>query len=144
MRFYSKYINNVEENLDTLNKCEKDIFGTIYMKDPAKLESDWWICYCDGEIAGFCGITFYPKIQKPAAFLCLSGVYKEYRGFGLQRRFIKIRENFAAKNGYNRVITYTSYDNIPSANNLIRSGYLLYIPPQEWGVRHGLYFERYI
>lgn len=107
-----------------------------------KVGSYWWLAYMDDEPIAFAGLTPYDYITKPAAFLSRAGVLPKARGHGIQKRLIRARERTAKKDGYNRVITYTSYDNIISANNLIKCGYLLYTPNNLWGVKNGLYFEK--
>src|SRR5690606_12167737 len=95
------------KDIDLIHQIEKEIFEYNYYSKEYKKDSHWWITWDGEDIAGFAGLTFYPNIKKPAAFLCASGVYKEYRGNGLQRKYIKLREKFALKWGYTRIITYT-------------------------------------
>lgn len=109
-----------------------------------KIGSYWWVAYDSEEPIGFAGMTVYNYIEKPASFLSRVGVLPKARGYGLQRRFIRTRERMSKKLGFNRIITYSSYENIISANNLIKCGYYLYTPDSEWGVKNGLYFEKVI
>jgi RimJ/RimL family protein N-acetyltransferase len=67
---------------------------------------------------------------------------EEARGRGLQRRLIKARVDFAHKIGMQRLITYTHVSNVPSINNLIRSGFTLYDPPKGWAEDDFLYWEK--
>lgn len=121
-----------------LSKIDKYLFEG---SPPALKEgSYWWIAYCDDEVVGFAGLTYYPHLS--SAFLSRVGVLPEYRGLGLQRRFIRVRERQSVKDGYSRIVSYTSYDNVASANNLIKCGYRLYIPKFYWGVRNALYLKR--
>lgn len=107
-----------------------------------KVGSYWWIAYLDDEPVGFAGLTPYDYIAKPACFLSRAGVLSKARGLGIHKRLILAREKLARKIGYNRIITYTSYENIISANNLIKRGYKLYWPETDWGIKNGLYFEK--
>jgi GNAT superfamily N-acetyltransferase len=121
-----------------LNQIDKRLFddSPLAMKEG----SYWWLAYCGKEVVGFAGLTYYPQLS--SAFLSRVGVLPEYRGLGLQRRFIKARERQSVKDGYFRIVSYTSYDNVASANNLIKCGYRLYIPKFYWGVRNALYLLR--
>lgn len=121
-----------------LNKIDKQLFDGSPLA--LKEGSYWWLAYCGKEVVGFAGLTYYPHLS--SAFLSRVGVLAEYRGLGLQRKFIRVRERQAVKDGYLRVVSYTSYDNVASANNLIRCGYKLYIPKFYWGVRNALYLEK--
>jgi len=107
-----------------------------------KVGSYWWLAYVDDEPIAFAGMTVYDYIKKPAAFLSRAGVLPKARGNGIQKRLIRARERAAKKIGQSRIITYTSYDNLISANNLIKCGYTLYLPDHWWGIKNGLYFEK--
>jgi GNAT superfamily N-acetyltransferase len=103
--------------------------------------TDWcWTATHDGKLIGFC--TAGPLQVPDSLFLSGAGVVPEFRGMGLQRRMIAVRENAARRAGCVCVVTYTSPHNLPSANNLIRSGYLLYEPHSPWGVAGALYFKK--
>lgn len=134
--------NNMSDSIGIINNLDSRCFygEDLYPKDG----SHWWLAYDNYEPIGFAGITIYDYIKRPAVFLCRSGVIKNYRGLGLQKRLIRVREKAIKSLGYNRIITYTSYDNIISANNLIKCGYFLYTPDNEWGIKNGLYFEKYV
>lgn len=124
-----------------LDKFEKELFGHTWWREDAY----WWIAYHEGTAIGMAGLDFWnpPNVVVPSAFLARVGVLTEYRGLGLQSRFIKTREKQAVEDGYNRIITYTSIENIHSANNLIKHGYRLYTPLIEWGVKNSMYFEKH-
>lgn len=127
------------EDIKTLNNLEIRTLGEDCLCQ--KTGAYWWLVYDeDGEIAGFAGMMYYPELD--SAFLYRSGILKKYRGNGLQKRLITVRERQAKKDGYSRIVTYTSYDNYPSANSLISKGYKLYKPPFMWGVENALYFQK--
>ena len=133
---------------DSLDKDIKDVLDSLdkelFYDSPLcqKYGSWWWIAYDGEKPVAFAGLTPYP-VNK-TVFLSRCGVIKSYRGLGLQRKLIKKREAIAIKEGYSRIITYTSYDNIKSANNLIGCGYKLYTPKWWWGVRNSYYFIKHI
>lgn len=129
--------DEVKKVLDTL---DKEIFYDSPIFD--KKGSWWWIVYDDDKPVAFAGLTPYP-VNK-TMFLSRCGVVKQYRGLGLQKKLIKKREKVAKEREYKRIITYTSYDNIQSANNLIKMGYRLYTPKFEWGMKYSYYLVKYI
>lgn len=86
----------------------------------------WWIAYTNEDIpVGFAGLEY---AYADRGRLCLAGVMPWARGKGLQRRLIRVRERRARMLGWKRLLTYTTTTNTPSANNLIRCGYLLWEP----------------
>lgn len=123
---------------DMLNAIDLEIFNC---DDPyEKKGCYWWVAYHKGMPAGFAGL----KLHKPenAGFLCRAGVLTRYRGHGLQRSFIKVRTQKANLIGLDSLITYVSYDNVISGNNLIKCGFKLYMPEYLWGVENALYFYK--
>lgn len=101
-------------------------------------KSRGWFLMDGGAIVGYCVLGLYEGY----AFLSRAAIDKEYRGKNVQLRLIRVREAAARRAGYTRIITYTSDDNMRSANNLLKAGYRLYIPQQKFGVKHALYFEK--
>lgn len=101
---------------------------------------DWWLLYVGAELAGFAGL--HSSVQwGDAGYLVRSGVRGKFRGKGLQRRLIRLRERQARARGWKWAITST-YDNHASANNLIACGYRLYEPQRPWGAKGTLYWRR--
>lgn len=93
-----------------------------------------------GEIAGYAAMQITDS--GTAAFLSRCGVLPAFRGKGLQKQFIRVRERTARKLGVRNLITYTNTVNLGSINSLIASGYRLYRPAYSWGFKFGdgLYF----
>jgi GNAT superfamily N-acetyltransferase len=131
-----------DDHVQVLLDMQDLVFGYTYKTGTAMRMADWWLAMDGGVVAGFCGLRIYREAK--CAFLCLSGVSPGYRGLGLQRRMIRVRERLARKCRCERIITYTSPDNYWSANNLIRCGYTLYNPRWEWGVAHAYYFRKFL
>ncbi len=100
----------------------------------------WWLAYKKDEPdpIGFTGVV-PSTLGTGYAYLKRSGVMPIHRGHGLQRRFINIRERWAKREGYHTLVTDT-FANTPSANNLIRCGFILFDPVYPWGINGGLYF----
>jgi len=124
-----------------LDQMELKLFAepsTVFFKPGAW----WWMAYDGDKSVGFTGAKFEEEFN--TLFLARSGVFREYRGQGIQRRFIRVRENLARRREIPRIATYTSHDNIQSANNLIKCGYRIYQPPFLWGCAGAIYFEKRI
>lgn len=128
--------NLSEENFKILEDLDNRIFGYRYHRGFKK--GTWWILFDGDKPIGYCGV--FLDYGDDFGWLGCAGVIKSYRGMGLQKKMIRVREKEARKHGLKKLITYTSRDNFPSANNLIRCGYLLYQPETEYGVKNALYF----
>lgn len=100
----------------------------------------WWIGYSDKYPIAFC-------LLQPSSgwldtvYLARSGVLYLWRGRGLQKRMITLRERFAKKRGYVWVISDTT-DNPPSANSLARRGYQMFNPARPWALENSLYWRK--
>ena len=100
-------------------------------KPTGTLDGWWWIMYDGPKPIGFAGV--YKSAQwAGTGYLCRAGVLYEYRGKGLQKRLIRVREKKARQLGFSHLVTDT-YENPPSANNLIKCGYKTYLPRTPWG-----------
>jgi len=129
-------IIHTKKAYEEVAKIEKVCFGHLLCEET----DDFWLIYEGKSIAGYCANRYYTN-----PFVCFMsgcGILPDYRGNGLQKRAIRVREQAAKKLGYNRIVTYTLKDNIWSANNFIRSGYKLYIPKYFYGSPNSLYFYK--
>ncbi|NPU64591.1 GNAT family N-acetyltransferase [Bradyrhizobium sp. 83012] len=102
---------------------------------------DFWIAYDEATPVGFCQMvqsTLAPNV----GYHKRAGVLASHRGQGLQLRFLKVREAYAKRRGWTRVISDTAFHNISSSNNLIRAGYRLFEPPLRWAFATGLYWTK--
>lgn len=100
----------------------------------------WWIGYDDKQPAAFCLLA--PSARwADTAYLARSGVLYYWRGQGLQKRMIRIRERCARGNGYKWIISDTT-DNPPSANSLARMGYQMFEPTKPWATDTSLYWRK--
>jgi GNAT superfamily N-acetyltransferase len=107
----------------------------------------WWLVW-DADVprlyqphpVAFCGLT--EALATPGSgYLKRVGVLKGYRGHGLQRRLITVRERKARKLGLTTMLTDTT-DNPPSANSLIGAGYRLFEPAYRWAFKNSLYWRK--
>lgn len=102
----------------------------------------WWLVYTDEfkSPIGFCGLTMAYRSPE-IGYLKRAGVLRAYRGLGLQRRLITVRERKARRLGMTSMITDTT-DNPPSSNSLIRSGYRIFEPAYRWAFKHSIYWKK--
>lgn len=131
-----------EEVADALRELHHQCFGDAAPQiDPER--GFWWLAFTTDagrELAGFCGLT--PTFSDASlGYLKRAGVLRPYRGQGLQRRFVRVREAKAKRIGMRGIVTDTT-DNPPSANNLIACGYRIYDPPQPWGFSNTIYWSK--
>jgi hypothetical protein len=82
------------------------------------------------------------KSRGNRVFMCRAGVRAWARGNALQRRLLRVREAKARQLGMERSVTYTTRWNIPSGNNLIRAGYRVYWPADDWGGSSAVYWYK--
>ncbi len=121
-----------------IHTLQEKTFG--YIQEKVEY-NHWWIAYSDGQPVAFASLYKYPD-NPTTAFLSLCGVLPSHRGLGLQRRLVQARVAKAKKLGIKRIISYTSIDNAPSANNLFSCGFRIYVPRWEWGVKNAIYFRK--
>jgi GNAT superfamily N-acetyltransferase len=102
----------------------------------------WWIGYDKDEPACFAGLWKSSNFEQ-AGYLCRAGVLPAYRGMGLQRRLVRVREKKARALGWRLLVSDTN-DNPPSANNLIGCGYRTFTPPTRWAMPSAVYWKKEI
>ena len=118
----------------------QDLQSICFGNDPKQEieDTEWWIAYYKNMPVAFGGIKASSQ-YKQVGYLCRCGVIPEHRGYGLQKRLIRVRVNYARKTGWGWVVTDTT-DNIPSSNNLISCGFRLYSPSNPWSFKNALYW----
>lgn len=130
-------------NVTLLRRLDRKIMGKAdSASEEITLEAAvWWLAEVDGRIAGYAGLsTEYGYIGM--GYLSRSGILKEFRGKGIQKTLIQVRDEEAIKRGYELNITYVANWNHASANSLIRCGYTLYEPELAYGLKNALYFRK--
>lgn len=100
----------------------------------------WWLGYSNKQPIAFC-LVKPSKYWLDTAYLARSGVLYLWRGKGLQKRMIRIRERHARAKGYTWMVSDTT-ENPPSANSLARMGYQMFDPTMPWGNETSLYWRK--
>jgi len=132
---YIKHVDG-DDLEDDLRRIHDAVFGDDAPLVDFKL-GEWWIAYerpeTKGESPIFAGFAGYvPAFSTPgAAYFNRSGVLPSFRGQGLQRRLLRVRELHAKRHGYVRGITDTT-ENVPSARNLAKEKWLPFTPRYNW------------
>ena len=135
-----------------VDACEPDVVDTLSelhartFLDRAPLPDfeagHWWIATELGRPVAFAGII--PSIMGTGiAYLSRVGVVRELCGYGLQRRMMRVIEQHARRAGLCCIVSDTT-SNIVSANNFIRSGYVLFQPERPWAWGNSLYWRKMI
>jgi GNAT superfamily N-acetyltransferase len=131
------------ESLDASTKKQiETLQKTCLPEDDPTFPEDgtWWVGYDGQQAVAFCLIK--PSSQwEDTAYLARSGVLYYWRGKGLQKRMIGIREKHARSRGYTWLISDTT-KNPPSANSLARLGYQMFEPTKPWGLDCTLYWRK--
>lgn len=129
------------DDVETLKALHTLTFGLTAPEDCFDY-GKWWVVTYKREPIAFAGIT-PSTLGDGIGYLKRSGVLPDHRGRGLQRRLLRVREQYAASQGWHRAVTDTT-ENVPSANNMIRAGYILFDPKPRWAFEHSLYWTKTI
>ena len=96
---------------------------------PAVFAGAHWLIGWEGDRpAAFCAWKIVEHDGVPVGFHYRGGVLPGYRGHGLQREMLRLREAEMRKQGLNKAVTYTDADGAASMRNLIAEGYRPYAP----------------
>lgn len=99
----------------------------------------WFLAKMGGIVVGWCGYTLKDPLT---AEIYRTGVLPQYQSRGIKRKLVAAMERHAAKQGVVVMKSYCGPDNIPSANSLIRSGYKMYAPANEYVGGPWLYWQK--
>jgi len=99
----------------------------------------WWLATQDGVDCGFAGLIYSPW-WSDCGYLIRCGVLPDYRGQGLQKKFIRVRIRQAKALRLRWLITST-FDNPASANSLISCGFKMFNPSKPWMAKHTSYWR---
>jgi GNAT superfamily N-acetyltransferase len=102
----------------------------------------WWLACHEATPVAFAGLVPSTHAHN-AGYICRVGVLKKHCGRRLQLRLMRAMESRARHNGWNCVVSDTT-ENPASANNFIRAGYRLYLPPYPWAYSNTLYWRKVI
>lgn len=96
---------------------------------PAVFDGAQWLIGRDGdEPAAYCAWKTVEHDGVPVGFHYRGGVLPDYRGQGLQRPMLRLREEEMRGHGLAKAVTYTDADGAASMRNLIAEGYRPYAP----------------
>ena len=96
---------------------------------PAVIAGAHWLIGWDGtKAAAFCGWKTVDHDGVSVGFHLRVGVMPDWRGRGLQRQMLRLREAAMRAAGLTRAVTYTDADGAASMRSLIAEGYRPYVP----------------
>jgi GNAT superfamily N-acetyltransferase len=95
---------------------------------PSIAGAEWFIGW-DGEVpAAYCAWKPVEHDGVAVGFHYRVGVMDGYRGRGLQRQMVRLREGCMRDRGLTEAVTYTDADGAASMRSLIAEGYRPYAP----------------
>ena len=109
---------------------------------PAFDQGNWWRVFHETRAVAFAGVVSSTHAFN-AGYFCRVGVLRKHWGHSLQLRLMRALEARVRQNGWGCIVSDTT-DNLASANNLIRAGYLLYQPRCPWAWPSTLYWRKII
>lgn len=123
-------------NEKLIQELDKQVFPD---DDPVTTEGHlWWVIYDGKTPVAYAGAKYI--VAETVVYLSRAGVLESHRGKHLQRRLIRARVRWARKIGATQAITYTFVDNPASSNNLIKCGFVTYVPEWKWGGKNAIYW----
>jgi GNAT superfamily N-acetyltransferase len=126
------------DEFDVLRELQEPFKSTMPIVDTT--DGRWWIAYRGRVPVAYLGMiasTHYPN----AGYFKRVGVLPEHRGQGLQARLMRVMERAARQSGLDLLVSDTT-DNVPSANNFVRSGWLMFSPEFPWSFPQSLYWRK--
>jgi GNAT superfamily N-acetyltransferase len=103
----------------------------------------WWVAWDGTEPVAFAGLRLCSLAEnRGLGFLCRAGVVPAYRGRGLQKKLIRVREAAARQLGLKELVTYCLCSNSPSMNSLVSCGYRFYVPATKYGGSGSVYLRK--
>lgn len=125
LELYRQLVDLDQNKVPAFNGCGNEF----------KINRAWWVIVDNGQIIAYCGCIFTEGI----CIMNRAWVHKNYRGNGMQRKMI-LKRIESAKQYCRTIITYTTADNVHSANNLIKCGFKMYTPEYAYAGRDVLYW----
>jgi GNAT superfamily N-acetyltransferase len=102
----------------------------------------WWLAQIeDGTVIGFAGLVMMTPFTG-VGYLKRGYVLPDHRGHGLQRSFIRKREEIARHIGLTMLATECAAANLASQANLRQEGFEECDPEQPWGAPGSIYFVK--
>jgi GNAT superfamily N-acetyltransferase len=138
-------IREVDGRDDEIADALADLHRLTFFGGASVPEFDWghwWLGYHEAQPVAFAGLIPSTRVVN-AGYFCRVGVLKSHWGNRLQLRLMRALEARVRRNGWNTIVSDTT-DNLASANNFIRAGYRLYLPPYPWAWPNTLYWRKSI
>jgi GNAT superfamily N-acetyltransferase len=95
---------------------------------PVFAGANWFVGWDGGTPAAHCAWKVVEHDGVAVGFNYRAGVMPGYRGHGLQRRMLQLREAEMREQGLAKAVSYTDADGAASMRNLIAEGYRPYVP----------------
>lgn len=125
--------------LHYMNGFEPERFPPLKSKHLA--HGHWWLAIDDNVAVGFAGMVPFFEQSDGIGYLKRAYVLPQYRGRGLQRSFMRLRESKARELGYHLIVSECA-NNPPSERNFLAEGFEAFTPEQSWGEVGSVYFRK--
>jgi GNAT superfamily N-acetyltransferase len=130
---------NVAMKIRALNRRAPECFPELRRHHLHK--GFWWFACHGSKIVAFAGLV--PFVPFPnIGYLKRAYVVPAARGNGLQRQFLREREQKARALGWMHLVSECNAGNIFSANNFLACGFDLCDPEQPWGPPDSIYWVK--
>ena len=124
---------NGEDYADEINRFNAlfpDDFVPLKPRHLAK--GHWWLVHLEHQTVGFAGMVPFEPFPRTGYFK-RAAILKDHRGNGLQERLMTVRLTKAREaTDWLRIVSECHVENIASANNFIRAGFLLVEAERPW------------
>ena len=130
----------VARKIHYFNRLEPQIFPELHFHHLR--DGVWWLAFKkSGEAVGFAGLV--PFVPFPGVgYLKRAYVSPQARGCGLQRQFLRLREDRARVLGWTHLVSECGAGNVHSGNNFLACGFDLCEPEQPWGAPGSVYWVK--
>ena len=141
-----RYLGTLAPNDERFEAIQRLDSHCFHAADPAlerTARTHWWVV--GPATAPLAYASVRPSTRwADCVYFARAGVAPEARGLGLQRRLVRARLRWAARNAYMYAITDTLASNVQSANNLVREGFRVFWPHPAnlWAGTGALYLIR--
>lgn len=96
----------------------------------------WWVALLGSKPVGYAALKKLETDRK-CGYLSRAGVLPSHQRKGIHGKLLRARIAYARRIGLTTLITYTSDDNYPSMNSLVKVGFRFYEPEWAWAGRKG-------
>lgn len=122
-----------------LRDMDRECLPTDFPVDTS--DGVWWVAWKKNIPIAYASLK-QSNQGADIAYYSRAGVIPAFRGRGIQKKMLRVLLKYAKAEGWARVISDTSKDNVASSNSLITCGFKLYRPATPWSFDSALYWYK--